>query len=287
MQKVISFLQEKLNLQISEEKSGIRYAKKGIQFLSYDIHTWRADKVLKTKIRGSHTKFRTVNEHIRLRVPIEKVMQFCQRHGYGDWSQTRPKSRPALIRATDVEIVSAYNTEFRGFVNYYCMADDAKKKLHKLQYLAHYSLVHTIADKHRTKKTTILEMLKKGNDLIYRYKEREKDKELKVFSLKDMIETPKVWLNDEIPSHLWFTFPTSELLKRLNAKECEYCGRSDLPSEVHHVRKLKDLQSKPSLQKWQKVMIARNRKTMVLCVECHRLLHAGNLPDLRYSSDRI
>jgi hypothetical protein len=31
-----------------------------------------------------------------------------------------------------------------------------------------------------------------------------------------------------------------------------------------------------------KVMIARRRKTIVLCVECHRLLHAGKLPDMRF-----
>jgi hypothetical protein len=32
-------------------------------------------------------------------------------------------------------------------------------------------------------------------------------------------------------------------------------------------------------------MIARKRKTLVLCVECHDLLHAGKLPDWRFKPD--
>ncbi|WP_353620167.1 hypothetical protein [Thalassotalea sp. G20_0] len=45
-------------------------------------------------------------------------------------------------------------------------------------------------------------------------------------------------------------------------------------------RKLEGLETTKT---WQRLMIARNRKTLVLCVECHDLLHAGKLPDNRYS----
>ncbi|MFQ5842195.1 MAG: hypothetical protein ACE5I8_07135, partial [Thermodesulfobacteriota bacterium] len=51
---------------------------------------------------------------------------------------------------------------------------------------------------------------------------------------------------------------------------------------VHHVRKLKDLRTNKALSQWQKAMIARNRKTLTICVDCHKLLHAGRLPDKRY-----
>ncbi len=59
------------------------------------------------------------------------------------------------------------------------------------------------------------------------------------------------------------------------------CGQEDGYFEVHHVRKLSDI--KDGKEKWQKLMIARRRKTMVLCVECHDLLHAGKLPSWRSS----
>jgi len=46
--------------------------------------------------------------------------------------------------------------------------------------------------------------------------------------------------------------------------------------EVHHVRKLGNLTGKTN---WERQMIQRRRKTMVLCVECHDELHAGRLKE--------
>lgn len=284
MQKIVEFLDKELNLQISEEKSKIVSAKKGVNFLSYHVHTWRTDKVLKTKIRGTHTSRRTVTEHISLQVPEVKVRQFCQKYGYGDWNKTKPYHRPELLRQSDAEIIMTYNAELRGSANYYCLADDVKSKLSKLLYLANYSLLKTLANKHKTRKTEILKKLRKGNELIYRYKAGNKEKELKVFKLKHMTKKLNNWNPDEIPNTLVLASSKSELVKRLNGKECEYCGRDDLPRESHHVKKLKDLKDKPHLEFWEKIMIARNRRTMVICEECHDLLHAGKLPDKRFNS---
>lgn len=44
--------------------------------------------------------------------------------------------------------------------------------------------------------------------------------------------------------------------------------------EVHHIRKLGNLSGKAP---WERQMMQRRRKTMVLCVECHDELHAGRL----------
>jgi len=37
---------------------------------------------------------------------------------------------------------------------------------------------------------------------------------------------------------------------------------------------LKDVKGKA---RWEQIMMARQRKTMILCNECHDLLHAGKL----------
>ena len=55
---------------------------------------------------------------------------------------------------------------------------------------------------------------------------------------------------------------------------CESCGKEGGYFEVHHVRKLKDLKGK---EWWEQVMSYRKRKTMILCNECHGLLHTGKL----------
>src|SRR5260370_24333754 len=63
----------------------------------------------------------------------------------------------------------------------------------------------------------------------------------------------------------------NELGKRLLASECEWCGIRGSQVEVHHIRKLGNLEGKTP---WERQMIERRRKTMVLCVACHDELHA-------------
>ena len=36
----------------------------------------------------------------------------------------------------------------------------------------------------------------------------------------------------------------NSLIKRLQAKQCEWCGAENVPLEIHHIRKLKDLSGK-------------------------------------------
>ncbi|MBA3572081.1 MAG: RNA-directed DNA polymerase [Pyrinomonadaceae bacterium] len=66
------------------------------------------------------------------------------------------------------------------------------------------------------------------------------------------------------------------MIKRLVADECEICG-SELNCEVHHVRKLADLQVEGRRAKplWKQVMSARRRKTLVVCRACHTAIHHG------------
>jgi len=81
-------------------------------------------------------------------------------------------------------------------------------------------------------------------------------------------------INDSRAKPTWNT--RSELELRLLAQVCELCQSSERV-EVHHVRKLADLQNKDKaeLPEWKKHMIIRRRKTIVVCHECHEKIHAG------------
>ena len=53
--------------------------------------------------------------------------------------------------------------------------------------------------------------------------------------------------------------------------KCELCGKTDAEHyEIHHVRKVKDLKGK---ELWEQNMIAKRRKTIVVCRECHYKIH--------------
>jgi RNA-directed DNA polymerase len=285
MERVRTFLEKALKLQLADDKTSIRSGNEGVQFLSYHISTYSANKVVRTKIHGRYVSKRTISNRITLKVPEGKAQDFCQKYGYGDWQAMKPTHRPKLSNASDAEILSTYNAELSGLANYYCLASDVKQKLKKLEYMVHYSLFKILANKHKTRIKQILKRLKQGNEFVHEYMVKGQVRKLKVFKLKHMDRKPKVWNVDCLPSTLHLISPRSELVKRLNYKECEYCGRSNLPLESHHVRKLKDLKKKPNKKKWEQVMIARNRKTLVICVECHDLLHAGKLSDSRYQDN--
>ena len=68
-----------------------------------------------------------------------------------------------------------------------------------------------------------------------------------------------------------FAYTTTTFERRLSARICELCGTIDAEHyEIHHIRKVKDLQGK---EPWEQIMIAKRRKTMVVCENCHKLIH--------------
>ncbi len=234
------------------------------------------DKIKKIKVNGTHTKKRTVCEKMDLYVPEEKLEKFCTSKGYGIYRMSQAIRRADLLRLSDLEIVSTYNAEMSGLANYYALAYDAKQKLNKLQYIWQGSLLRTLADKHKTSVKKQIRRLRHQGDLVVKYRKGDEERTRSVFSIKQLKKTPRTSNKvDLLPKTFGYSSGT-ELLARYNAQKCEYCGKEKGYFEVHHIRKLSDL--KDGKETWQKVMIARRRKTLVLCVECHDQLHAGTLP---------
>ena len=70
----------------------------------------------------------------------------------------------------------------------------------------------------------------------------------------------------------------NELVRRLTAQECEICGSTG-GIQVHHIRKLKDVQvryqGRPNPPKWVVRMIELRRKSIVVCATCHHEIHTG------------
>ena len=70
--------------------------------------------------------------------------------------------------------------------NYYSLAADVKSKLRQLEYLSNYSLLKTLAAKHKTKKVAILKRLKRGNEWVKIYQVKGEPQEVKVYKLKHL-----------------------------------------------------------------------------------------------------
>lgn len=277
-QEIGQFLREKLKLEVADEKSGIRSIKAGFGFLGYHLYQdVNNDRVRKVKAgatkdgRTTYRKFRSLRSQIWLQAPKEKVWAFCRRKGYlkGD----EPQCRPYLLNLSDYEIISTYNAEMRGLANYYAMAP--KRSLRILEWAGLTSLFKTLAAKHKTTSARLFSKMKVADEHILRYQQNGQPRVLKVFKLKHRTDVPLHV--DREPITIPFGSQRSELVERLNASQCEYCGKTGGFFEVHHIRKLKDIQDKKNKAAWEIRMIARRRKTMILCIECHDLLHAGKL----------
>jgi hypothetical protein len=194
-----------------------------------------------------------------------------------------------LAHESDFAIVAYYGAVLRGIYNYYCLAQNAAW-LYRLRWAMRNSLLHTLADKHKTTTRKIARRLQAEVEVDGRKYtcfevrvEREGKSPLRSrfggFPIQRQI---KARIRD-IPRDTRPHLARTELLKRLLAEACELCGARDHP-EVHHIRKLADLMRKRGEPppRWVLHMASRQRKTIVLCHVCHRCLHSGQpLPERR------
>src|SRR5207253_10650799 len=124
-------------------------------------------------------------------------------------------------------------------------------------------------------------MLNRGTYMAVRETGKDgKKRETKLVRVKDVKREALFESEMDNPPLIFKYTSGSELSKRMDANKCEYCEKEGGYFEVHHVRKLADITE--GKQPWERLMMARKRKTMVLCVECHQKLTNGKLPDRRH-----
>jgi len=265
-----AFLRDELKLELSEDKTLITHGRsEAARFLGYEV-TVQHEDTKRTKTRQGK-RCRSVNGRIGLRVPRDVLVGKCDRYRKGG----KAVHRAELLQESDFTIIAIYQLEFRGIANYYRLAYNMHT-LNRLKYVMECSLTKTLAHKFRVSVTKVYE--KYGAELTV---EGKKYKGLQV-SIPRQDKNPLVatWGGISLAWDLKATLEEqpakvygnghSELVQRLLADYCEYCGSSE-DVEVHHVRAMKDLHQYPGREKpeWVKRMIALRRKTMLLCRTCH------------------
>ena len=271
--EIRDFLRDTLKLELSEEKTLITHTRTGAaKFLGYQIVSQHADDKLDR--RGQ----RQVNEAIGLRVPKEVIEQKCALY----MRRGKPAQRAEMLCDSDYSIVSKYQSEYRGVVQSYLLAHNVRW-FSKLNWVCETSLLKTLAGKHKSRVSAMARKYKAATETTNGLKkclkvvvQRGKDKKPLVaqFGGIPLQRKQEAILVDRQPQ---FTMTNrSELLKRVLADQCELCG-SRKHVEVHHIRKLADLEKPGRKEKpvWMKQMVARRRKTLVVCRQCHEDIHAG------------
>jgi RNA-directed DNA polymerase len=288
MANIKSFLEKELLLEVSEEKTKIESHKTGIRFLGYDIHSSSAGEYFKkTIVKGAPSYKRYGTFKIYLYAPWDKLKEFCKSRSYGDWTNPeKSKHRAYLINLSDAEILSKYNSEIRGMYQYYKLAHDYSRAFWRFHYLADYSCRKTLASKH---KSTVKKISKtyvkrgpKGDKRLTVFVERN-GRTYQLAKPNDIDRKYRHWEKNsdeyDYDTITEYFIGRNDLTKRRKMEICESCGVKTAFVEEHHIRALKDIRK--SAKWWEKQMIARSRKTLILCISCHDQLHAGTLPDMR------
>ena len=284
--KIASFLLHTLHLELSEEKTLITHARsQSARFLGYEVKTMWAD----TKLSGK-AKVRSTNGTIALRVPKDKIKQLCRRY----MRNGKPIHRTELIMRSDYDIISIYQAEYRGYVQYYALAHNVCD-LHQLRWVMETSLLKTLANKF---KSSVNKMVKKyktsigtsdGQRTCIRVEiPRDGKKPLTaIFGGIPLKRKKRVY--SIVDRFVTLGMTRSELLQRLQADTCEMCGAQE-EVEVHHIRKLADLKKPGRKAKpmWMVRMSAIRRKTLVVCPDCHNAIHAGrHKPEWNIWKDKL
>jgi group II intron reverse transcriptase/maturase len=264
------FLCDHLALRLSQGKTLITHARtEAARFLGYEIVTLDADE------KHDHRGQRCINGSPGLKVPEDVILAKCaryKRHG-------KPVQLAARLHDTDFSIISQYQAEYRGLVQYYLLAFNVHRlwRLHRVMEL---SLVKTLADKFRTSVSRIYRKYRKTVEVTH-----GTQKVLEVVVDRGPKKKPLVarfggielrWqkraILDDRPKEVFSG--RSEVVQRLLAQVCELCG-AEGDCQVHHVRKLADLDRPGRGEKppWVKRMAARRRKTLVVCQKCHEVIH--------------
>lgn len=269
------FIGNVLKMELSDEKTLITHSSDTARFLGYDIRIRRDET---TKIVGGLPR-RALNNQTELLIPLQdKIMSFLfsnsviEQHEDGT---IEPVKRTQLVCLTPLEIIETYNAELRGICNYYGIASNFGD-LSYFAYLMEYSCLKTLGAKHRM---TIGKVKQKYTDghgkwaIPYttkmgpsrRYFANYHDSKINAKSFK-------LTCQDSIRNKgLQYRNSVNSLERKLKAKICELCGSTTADRyELHHVHKVKDLKGKAE---WERCMIAKRRKTLAVCYDCHLAIH--------------
>jgi group II intron reverse transcriptase/maturase len=268
--RLARFLREDLKLDLSPDKTLITHGRTAAaRFLGYEITVQHAD-------HKTTNGRRSVNGKVALRVPRDVIKAKAAPY----MKLGKPERRPDLLNLTDSRIIGAYGAQWRGYLQYYLLAQDVWR-LNRLQWVILTSMLKTLAGKHRS---TVSKMARTyqatidtrhGPRVCFQASVERPGRPPLVtrFGGIPLKRQKTAVLDDRQPAPVTGRRRGSELLARLRRSRCELCEqRSQV--QVHQVSKLTDLATPGRPQRlWMQLMASKRRKTLIVCPACHDEIH--------------
>ena len=271
---ITQFMRDKLNLELSDEKTLITNAQKSAKFLGYDIFIRKTNETKRDKFGNPVRMF---NNKIVLYVTTEVMKKKLMSYDaiYFDYSSGKevwkPKARSYMKNNKMEDIVLQYNTEIRGFYNYYSIANNSSI-IDSFYNIMEYSMYKTLACKLESSVKKVCSKYKKNKKFSIPFTDSKGQTKYRVFYDEGFKRktAKRESFYDVIPNTITCKFPS--LIQRLKDKTCELCG-TEGDTTMFQVRNLKALKGKND---WERKMIKMNRKTLAVCVACNKKVHNEN-----------
>nr|QWK44348.1 hypothetical protein [Ecklonia arborea] len=274
-EEVKEFLMKNLALRLSMKKTVISHFNRiGISFLGTSIRgNQEKEKVVRKLSKGGRVIQARTTSRARMEAPIAVLLDRGVANGLfrrRQCGEVVPTAVRQVVNLDHSDIVKFYNQKIRGILNYYSFTDNAKS-LGTIVHGMKHSCTLTLALKFK------LRVRAKVFAKFGKYLEC-KETGTKLFIPNSFSSNGKFYINPTAPEIIMDARWNNKLSRSNLIKGCLVCGET--PSEMHHVRKLKDMKiryQEGSIDFWTLQMAAINRKQIPLCKAHHLALHNGSL----------
>lgn len=268
---ITQFMREQLKLELSDEKTLITHAKDKAKFLGYEIFIRKSDAVKRNKDGVLKRDFNgavvlTLNSAvIQKKLTEYNALEVRNIDGKDIW-WSKPRRYMTPMKPED--ILAQYNAEIRGLYNYYSLAANVSKECASFAFIMKMSMFKTLGWKLNTSARKVRQKYQKDKDFVIPYNDAKGKQKYRVF-YNEGFKKRNAQFDvdyDKLPQTMYVPYPS--LVERLKDGRCELCGKEG-KVVMRHVRTLTKLKGN---NEWEKLMLKRHRKTLVVCEDCNSMI---------------
>ena len=268
---ITQFMREQLKLELSDEKTLITHAQDKAKFLGYEIFIRKSDAVKRNKDGVLKRDFNgavvlTLNSAvIQKKLTEYNALEVRNIDGKDIW-WSKPRRYMTPMKPED--ILAQYYAETRGLYNYYSLAANVSKECASFAFIMKMSMFKTLGWKLNTSARKVRQKYQKDKDFVIPYNDAKGKQKYRVF-YNEGFKKRNAQFDvdyDKLPQTMYVPYPS--LVERLKDGRCELCGKEG-KVVMHHVRTLTKLKGN---NEWEKLMLKRHRKTLVVCEDCNSMI---------------
>lgn len=268
---ITQFMREQLKLELSDEKTLITHVQDKAKFLGYEIFIRKSDAVKRNKDGVLKRDFNgavvlTLNSAvIQKKLTEYNALEVRNIDGKDIW-WSKPRRYMTPMKPED--ILAQYNAETRGLYNYYSLAANVSKECASFAFIMKMSMFKTLGWKLNTSARKVRQKYQKDKDFVIPYNDAKGKQKYRVF-YNEGFKKRNAQFDvdyDKLPQTMYVPYPS--LVERLKDGRCELCGKEG-KVVMHHVRTLTKLKGN---NEWEKLMLKRHRKTLVVCEDCNSMI---------------